>query len=285
MAHLFLRFPGNRHKALTFSYDDGPREDARLAALFDKYGIKATFNLNSGSFPSEDKKGSDTFRMTKEEAYELFHNSNHEVAVHTLSHAMLDKIGVGEAAYEVAKDRENLEELFGGFIRGMSYPYGHYFGEDRERVKAIVRDAGILYARTSDETHDFAIPEDWLMLDPTCHHADPQIYDLLKKFFETDYSKRDRDPLLFYIWGHSFEFGPNFSNNWPLIEELAEKCSGREDVWYATNIEIFSYIEAYNRLLFSRNKRYVYNPTQTELCFFFNEKDYTIKPGETITLD
>ena len=34
-------------KALTFSYDDGVRQDERLLALFNAYGMKATFNLNS----------------------------------------------------------------------------------------------------------------------------------------------------------------------------------------------------------------------------------------------
>lgn len=34
-------------RALTFSYDDGVTQDVRLIKLFDKYGMKATFNLNS----------------------------------------------------------------------------------------------------------------------------------------------------------------------------------------------------------------------------------------------
>ena len=34
-------------KALTFSYDDGVTQDVRLAELFHKYGMKATFNINS----------------------------------------------------------------------------------------------------------------------------------------------------------------------------------------------------------------------------------------------
>ena len=37
-------------KAVTFSYDDGVSQDVRLIALLDKYGLKATFNLNSGMF-------------------------------------------------------------------------------------------------------------------------------------------------------------------------------------------------------------------------------------------
>ena len=31
-------------KALTFSYDDGVTQDARLIEIFNKYGLKATFN-------------------------------------------------------------------------------------------------------------------------------------------------------------------------------------------------------------------------------------------------
>ncbi len=35
-------------KYLTFSYDDGVTQDIRLIELFNKYGMKATFNINSG---------------------------------------------------------------------------------------------------------------------------------------------------------------------------------------------------------------------------------------------
>ena len=34
-------------KAVTFSYDDGVTQDKRLIELFNKYGLKATFNINS----------------------------------------------------------------------------------------------------------------------------------------------------------------------------------------------------------------------------------------------
>ena len=35
------------NKAITFSYDDGVTQDKRLIEIFNKYGLKATFNLNS----------------------------------------------------------------------------------------------------------------------------------------------------------------------------------------------------------------------------------------------
>ena len=34
-------------KAVTFSFDDGVTQDKRLIEIFDKYGLKCTFNINS----------------------------------------------------------------------------------------------------------------------------------------------------------------------------------------------------------------------------------------------
>lgn len=42
-----MRYPGGKAKAVTFSYDDGVIQDRRLAELFDKYGLKGTFNFNN----------------------------------------------------------------------------------------------------------------------------------------------------------------------------------------------------------------------------------------------
>ena len=49
MAYRFLRFPGGRAKAVTFSYDDGVRHDLRLADTLNRYGLKGTFNINNYS--------------------------------------------------------------------------------------------------------------------------------------------------------------------------------------------------------------------------------------------
>lgn len=56
MRYTMMRFPGFRRKALTLSYDDGVVNDRRLIEIMNKYGLKGTFNLNSGLF-SEDGKG------------------------------------------------------------------------------------------------------------------------------------------------------------------------------------------------------------------------------------
>ena len=50
MNYRFLRFPGGKAKAVTFSYDDGCRHDIRLARKLTEHGIRCTFNINSGLF-------------------------------------------------------------------------------------------------------------------------------------------------------------------------------------------------------------------------------------------
>ena len=91
------------------------------------------------------------------------------------------------------------------------------------------------------------------------------------------------EPFLFYLWGHSYEFETN--NNWNVIEEFCEYMGNREEIWYATNIEIFEYLEAYKQLKASADGTKVYNPTTTTLYFNVAGRDYKIEPGETVTVE
>ena len=50
-----MRWPDGRLHAFTMSYDDGRMEDNRLAALMKKYGLKGTFNINTGIYWKEDE--------------------------------------------------------------------------------------------------------------------------------------------------------------------------------------------------------------------------------------
>ena len=97
----YMRFPDGRSKALTFSYDDGVKADKRLVAVFDKYGLKGTFNLNSRLFGCENWHG----RLDEEETYSLFANDRHEVALHGARHIFLDKVPLAEAVNEIVQNR------------------------------------------------------------------------------------------------------------------------------------------------------------------------------------
>jgi len=41
-------YKDGKRNAVTMSYDDGTIYDVKLIEIFDKYGIKANFHLNSG---------------------------------------------------------------------------------------------------------------------------------------------------------------------------------------------------------------------------------------------
>ena len=278
MTEKFLRFPDGKLKALTLSYDDGVEQDIRLVELLDKYGVKCTFNLNSGLFAKEGTvypEGRVHRRMTLRMAQKLFENGNHEVAVHAYSHPFLEKLPEPNVMWEIINDRKFLEEKFGTIVRGMAYPFGTY----NDTVVEILNKAGIVYSRTTKSTEDFSISDDWLRLPATCHHNNPKLMTLAERFTtETP----EKSPWLFYLWGHSYEFEGD--KNWFVIEEFLEKVSGKDDVWYATNIEIFDYITAYNSLQFSIDGKTVHNPSATDVWFYCDFKEYCIKSGETIKL-
>lgn len=278
MSNLLMRFPGGRPKAFTMSYDDGVEQDIRLMEIMDRHGLKGTFNINSGLFAPEGTvypAGQVHRRMTRERAVRLYQGSGHEVAVHGLTHPFLEQLPAGRAAYEVVEDRRGLETLFGYTVRGMAYP----FGTTSAAVTDVLRDAGIVYARTTVSTERFDIPRDWLRLPATCHHKNPRLGELGEAFIQ----KQDiNGPQMFYLWGHSYEFEAN--DNWDVIERFAEQIGGKPDIWYATNIEIFDYITAYEQLRFSVDMTFAENPTSRDLYFMWDGKACQVKAGQTLQL-
>jgi len=278
MASIFLRFPQGRAKALTLSYDDGVEQDMRLVEIMNRHGLKGTFNLNSGLYAPEGTvypKGQIHRRMTERQVTETFLNSGQEIAVHALTHPFLEQLPPAMVAREIIRDRENLESQFGTIVRGMAYPYGTYSDSVVETIKAC----GIVYARTVESSHSFNLPTDWLRLKPTCHHDSEALMPLAKQFAEE--SPRHA-PWLFYLWGHSYEFEAN--NNWHVIEEFASYMGGREDIWYATNIEVYDYVDDFNRLQFSVESTRVRNPGARKLWFECDGRLYEIGPGETLEI-
>ena len=277
-----MRFPKGLKKCLTLSYDDGVRQDKRLVKILDKHGIKATFNINSGLFGNVADKELPNGRMSVEEVKELFGNSPHEVAIHGLYHGWDQTLHSNCMANEILEDRKNIEKLFGRVIRGMAYPFGAF----NDKLVDCLRACGIVYSRTVISTERFDIPEDWLRLPATAHHRNPRLNELCDNFLEMDVYL----PQMFYLWGHSYEFDNNEEyNNWGVIEEFAEKMGGRDDIWYATNIEAYDYIDAYNRLNISTDETIIHNPSGVDVWVlrrWCENGDYKystdcIKAGET----
>ena len=266
--YLYMRYPGFLNKAVTLSYDDGVVADLRLMEILDRHGIKATFNINSGLF------GCGT-RLPEETIKEKYVASAHEIAVHGYKHLALSALEAPALIMEILEDRKNLENLTGTPVTGMAYAYGDF----DDRVVSLLADCGISYSRTVTSTRGFGLPTEPLKWDPTCHHNEPRLMELARRFAEDDSLSYRGEPLLFYLWGHAYEFDEKHNNNWEVIEEFAAYIGGREDVWFVTNGELWDYISAYRALIFSVDGQSVYNPTGKRVYLHMNEKDIVAEPG------
>lgn len=281
--NLFMRFPGGLKKAFTMSYDDGVRQDRRLIEIMNKYKVKGTFNINTGSLCDKNVNFNGTSgRMSLEEIKKMFENSPHEAAIHGLEHGFEGHQHNSHMAYNILEDKKNLEQLTGRIVRGMAYPFGSY----NDKLVDCLKACGIVYSRTVASTEKFDMPNDWLRLNPTCHHSNPKIFELCDKLLDDS----GFNCKMFYLWGHSYEFDNNDGfNSWEHIENVISKVSGHDDVWYATNIEIYDYTKAFERLEVSADARIIHNPTALEVFFaggaWIGEKCYSVKPGETIVFD
>ncbi len=223
-------------KAVTFSYDDGVTQDRRLIEMFDKYGLKATFNLNSellgkmGSLVREDV----TVAHVKPRACEVKKiYEGHEVAAHTLTHPMLPTLSDEEVIRQVEEDRINLSELVGYEVVGMAYPGGGTNYDERV-AKLIAENTGIRYARTIVSNYSFDVQNELHTFKPTVYHHREfeKMFELGKQFIKLE---ADR-PQIFYIWGHAYEF--DIYNQWSKMEEFCKMISGRDDIFYGTNREV-----------------------------------------------
>ena len=155
-------------------------------------------------------------------------------------------------------------------------------------MKNYLTELDIAYARTLGGDNDsFTLPGDFHAWMPSAHHDNPGIMAYVDKFLGLDLSEKayhaHRHPRLFYIWGHSFEL--DNKNNWDHMEELCRRLAGHEDVWYATNIEIYDYVEGYKRLVYSADGRLVYNPSLFPIWIDVDKKLFKINPGETVTVE
>lgn len=258
--HDRLLWPEGRRKAFTVSYDDGVTQDIRLIELLNRYGIKGTFNLNSGLLGQSGminvgKKPATHNKVRPEEVKSIY--AGHEIASHGLYHTTICNTDSTRCLNEILTCRKELEALMEQPLTGYAYAFGGY---DNTVLEAL-KDCGITYARTIKATYNFDIPENFLIWNPTCHHDDEMLPQLTERFL------KDTSPFpllkLFYVWGHCYEFDQN--DNWDHIEGFLERMSGHEDIWYATNGEIESYVSAYRRLVFSVDGRFVYNPTCTSV--------------------
>lgn len=283
MRYMFLRFPGGKFKAVTLSYDDGDKSDIRLARVLDAHKMKGTFNINSAWMERETK-------LSPAEIKEHLLDKGHEVAVHGAEHIAPGVARPEIVISDILECRKTLERELSTIIRGMAYPdtgiTRMHGGNSVENIEGYLKNLGIVYARTlGGDNNSFHLPTDFLRWMPTAAHANPKLMDYVSQFVslkEEGLYSSNRHPRLFYLWGHTFEF--DRADNWELLDIFCDAISGKEDTWYATNMEIYEYVEAFRSLVTSADGKRIYNPTLKKIWMDIDGKPYSIDSGETIEI-
>ncbi|MEI8062517.1 MAG: polysaccharide deacetylase family protein [Verrucomicrobiota bacterium] len=260
------QFPGGKRIAVTTSFDDGVVHDRRVIQAFNEWGLKGTFNLNSGLFGGPG-------HVEAAEVAGLYRG--HEVAVHTVSHPWLEKLDASQIVHEVFDDRQALEDLVGYPVRGMAYPFGTYNG----RVIAVLRQLGIVYARTTEINSCCFPAREPLAWQTTGHQFDAKPKSVPERFAE--FHVNPRSAGLFFIWGHTYEF----ENRWDDLEKIFKPLASKPDVWYCTNIELFDYEAARQRLVIATNRASVFNPSALPVTINVDGKLFDVPAGKTLALD
>lgn len=283
MNKVYKAFPGGKHKVLTLSYDDGKIYDKKLLNILNKYGIKCTFNLNSGLLDKNE-------RIPASEWHEVY--AGHEIAVHTSTHPTMARCANTHIAYEIMNDRIELENILGYPVRGLAFPNGSF----DERCCQIAADLGIEYARIVGDKYanvyaakegarfadgpilvgdenGFGMPQDYMHWLPTCHH-NHNLIGFAKEFIDLH---KTQYLYMLSVWGHSIEFEKN--DNWEIMEEFCKLIGGRDDIWYATNIEIVDNDHVFNNLKFSADNSFVYNPSVASAWIVVNDSTTVEIPG------
>lgn len=243
-------------KFFTVSFDDGLEQDKITLEMMRKYGVKGTFNLNSGLFGEKsdikymDKYGmanvpkgqrkrgfwkfADADRIPADEIRQVYEGM--ELATHSVHHVDLSKLSAEEVKNELTRDREALQQYTDLPVVGHAFP----FGKTSAEVENVLKNNGFLYARgvTSEKAkRNFAFPENPLNFKPTCWHIEPSMEKLVDQFIAAEPTDGD---MLFYLWGHGYEFDfVSLKGLRNAYERIFDKIAAHDEIIKCTNAEAF----------------------------------------------
>lgn len=229
-------------KYFTMSYDDGVEQDKKMLEILESFGLNCvTFNINSGLFGERHVAGGDNrprngfysvahnhFRIPEDEIAQVY--ARVEVAAHGLLHLRMQDQPYAELETEILQDRKNLQDILGKPVEGFVFAYGVACDAAHE----IIRNAGFRYTRGVHETRSWKVPSDFLRLQPTCWHVDPETMPMLDRFVQEE-TEEDR---LFYIWGHGYELDYNLPTaSYEYFKRILDKVAGRDDIICCSNAQ------------------------------------------------
>lgn len=280
-----ITYPNFSTKAFTMSYDDGPKDDARVMDLCREYGVQCTFALNTCNFGEQKYLNHLGYTVRNEKwrreeiaaAYAGF-----EVAGHSHTHPVLARIEDPERLYtEIAESNRILSELVGYRVCGFTYPCNSY----NRQIFDVMREAGIVYGRTTERNGTFGLPDDFLRWNVSAHDHDTDLMQRIDEFA----GKASEKLECLYVWGHSYEFqkpDPHIpgktGTRWDDFERMIRYVSGLNQFWFASNIGIFRYCKAAEQLRISASS--IHNPTHEVIYGVLNGKKIEIAPDTWVPI-
>ena len=205
-------------KIVSLSFDDGTIYDLRFIELLNKYGLKATLNLNSGLkdfvWYFKDKP---IVRLDLNQAKDAY--LGHEVASHSLDHPYFSSLTNEEAIRQVKEDVRNLSLIFGRDITGFAFPF---HDQTEENIEVVSENVDLRYIRYSYFADNY-LPKDRYHIPLNALYDDENIYEKLSAFKDNDLTDS-----LFVIAGHSYEF--EMKNDWDKIENLLRYLKNDKEI-------------------------------------------------------
>lgn len=262
-------FPQGKAKAFNISYDDGVLQDIGFVELLNLYGLKGTFNLNSGlmkaEFAWQHECGMTVKRLSETAARELYRD--HEVASHTLTHPYMDSLDEEEILRQMTEDKHNLETLLGRKVTGFAVPFLYY----SDLIAKCAQKCGFEYARISEESHSFNIPEDYYWWRGSKFHWDADLEGFVDAFLATN-----QELAFCQLVGHSYDL--DVDGSWDKMERICRKIAAAEDVLPMTHGELVRYIKQMRKADVTDDC--IINHGNCDLWFEADGSILVIHPGE-----
>jgi len=211
-------------KYFVFSIDDGTIYDETTIEIFNRYGIKGTFNLNSGLQDFVWYLGDLPIRRLPLYEYRSLYDG-HEVASHTLTHPYLDQCPDDVVVREVSEDINNLEAIFEHEVTSFATPFETC--GDRE-VWLISNYTKATNIRLSEIDELFKKPSDPYHIKVTALDINRAL-ELIQDFINDDNAE------LFVYAGHSYDF--YVENTFNLLEELVKILVNNKDSIKVTTMQ------------------------------------------------
>lgn len=200
------------------SFDDGDKENLRIAELLDKYGLKGIFFVPLNWYSFNILNGRES--LTSEDLLSLS-QGGHEIGSHTITHPMLTRISLGQAFDEIVNSRE-IGSIVGKEVTKFCYPKGYAHEDHKNIVRKYYE-----YGRNTQVGH-ITEGEDPAWQSTTVHVAGNKRKEYkdthwLKEALKLLQAARVKKDSIFHLWGHSWEIDK--FNEWDNFETLLKELA------------------------------------------------------------